>query len=390
MNVISTNINQFNQLNCNSNLQSIDTVFGILDDPTVSLCHHCYQHIPAHTYHLNGAYWLSKTCRIHGTSHHMIERDYDFVKKLVYNKKDSFNSGVLIEVSDRCNADCPHCYHMPDNKIADKSIKDLVNQIESWYQPKFDIILAGAEASLHKNFIELVSTLSNRFNSELLQVMTNGIRFADKKFLKESYNAGLTHLLIGLNHIDYLKNKNIRRKQIQGIVNANELNIPIGYIGYTMSSINELEDILEETTNNDWHPKTYRIRYGSDIGRYPDQPRMYVSDIVKITKQWCDKNNKNFKILDHDNNIYHVMIDIDGQLYRLIQWCDITDINMEELRSGPWCNFVPDGITNFLHQVIRRDLWKNQNILLPDEPPARYQINGMNDKDKLDFKKLYD
>jgi len=62
---------------------------------------------------------------------------------------------------------------------------------------------------------------------------------------------------------------------------------------------------------------------------------------------------------------------------------------MEELRSGPFCDFVPDGITNFLHQVIRRDVLKNQKIALPDAPPIRYQPMGVNDPSPLDFKKLY-
>jgi hypothetical protein len=49
------------------------------------------------------------------------------------------------------------------------------------------------------------------------------------------------------------------------------------------------------------------------------------------------------------------------------------------LRTGPWNDFVPDGITNFLHQVIRRDTWKNNNQILPDRPPKRYQAGGHHD-----------
>jgi hypothetical protein len=82
------------------------------------------------------------------------------------------------------------------------------------------------------------------------------------------------------------------------------------------------------------------------------------------------------------------MVNIDDKVVRLIAWCDETNIDMEELRSGPWCNFVPDGITNFLHQIIRRDVFKNQNIPLPDTPPARYLFNRNPDKSKLDLLNL--
>jgi hypothetical protein len=382
---VLTKFNQFTESNCNAALTSIH---GTVDGPTVSLCHHCHQHVPAYTYHTNGEYWLSKSCRVHGVSQHMIERDYEFLKSLNPDKSKFETNCVLFEVTDRCNVDCPHCYHMPDNKIVDKSVDNIIAQIKRWYRPGTGLMLAGAEASLHKGFKQLIERIVEEFKWHELLVMTNGIKFADKEFLQECKDAGLYGLCIGLNHPSYLDNKTIRKKQIKAIENANELGMPLAYISYTMSSISELEDILEESTTSGWNPVMYRIRYGSDIGRYPDQERMYVSDIYKITQAWCEKNGKTFELANWDDNIYHVMVKIDGTMYRLIQWCDETDIHMEELRNGPYCDFASDGLTNFLHQVIRRDIEKNKKISLPDTPPARYQI-WSDDTGDLDFTKLY-
>jgi organic radical activating enzyme len=384
-NKISFAINQF--LHASALVKEIP---GTLIGPTVSLCHHCYQHIPAYTYHKDNQLWMIKQCRHHGISHHMIERDYTFVKNLTYGSAIT-NQGVLIEVSDRCNVDCPHCYHMPDNKSTDRPIDEILQQIESFYQPGIAVILTGAEASLRRDFPDLIAKINKKFKSVVLSILTNGIRFADKEFLKQCTDAGLNNFRIGLNHPTYLDNTTVRKKQIQSIHNINELNKSISYIGYTMASISELEDILEETTTSNWSPGMYRIRYGSDIGRYPEQQRMYVSDIFKIVKNWCETHNKKFSVMEEaDNNIYHVMVMIDDVPYRLIQWCDETDINMEELRTGPWCDFVPDGLTNFLHQIIRRDVWKNRGIALPDVPPSRYQLKNYGTTDPLDFDKLYD
>jgi hypothetical protein len=249
--------------------------------------------------------------------------------------------------------------------------------------------MSGAEATLHKDFVELISQLSLTFPESDIFVLTNGIRFADLDYFSECKQAGLDGTMFGLNHHSYLDNPVIRKKQLQGITNAHTLGMQMNYIGYTMSSLSELTDILDETTSSGWTPNMYRVRYGSDIGRYPNQERMYVSDIFNIVKQWCKDNNKRFEILDFDNNIYHVMVSIDDVPYRLIQWCDETDIHMEQLRTGPYCNFVPDGVTNFLHQVIRRDIWKNKGIALPDVPPVRYQITGTENTEPLDFAKLY-
>jgi hypothetical protein len=158
-----------------------------------------------------------------------------------------------------------------------------------------------------------------------------------------------------------------------------------------MMSLDEIDFIMNEVCGNEWRSKNFRIRYGSDIGRNPGQKRLFVSDVYKSIEQWCENNNKSFeRIIQADNNIYHVMARVDNKDIRIIQWCDETDIDMEELRSGPWCDFVPDGITNFLHQIIRRDVWKNQGLMLPDRPPDRYKFNQNPDKSPLDLLKLYD
>lgn len=385
------NINHFNIDNCNNLISCLSDLDPI---PTVSLCHICYEHVPAYTYNKDNQFWLSKKCQIHGITHHMIERDYEFIHNIPQNDYFFNKKSILYEVSDRCNIACPHCYHMPDNSIIDKPIISLMNEFNETIGKddisrvdKSEIILAGAEASMHKNFIELIKTIKSNYKNEV-SVMTNGIRFSNKKFLDDAINKGLYQIHFGLNHPSYIGNKSIRDKQLKAISYSNDYNI-IGYIGYTMSSMSELIDILEESTRNNWKAMI-RIRYGSDIGRYPDQPRMYVSDIFKITKDWCEKNNKTFEIVPADNNIYHVMVKIDQQLFRLIQWCDVTDIHMEELMTGPYCNFVPDGVTNFLHQIIRRDFWKNQGNMLLDSPPQRYVRNWNEENEELDFLKLYE
>ncbi len=384
MNKVFLKTNQF------SNFKISDLkIDGDLLTPTVSLCHHCYVHIPAYIYHKDGQVWMAKKCKVHGVSYHMIERDYDFYSLLKKNHTFRWNDTVMFELSDRCNLECPHCYHMPDNNVVDKSVSEVMDHIASWYRPPMDILFAGAEASLHPQLPQIIQEIKNTFNCNQTAILTNAIRFADLDYLIECVDAGLKGMNIGLNHPSYINNKTIRNKQIKAITNANKIGLPLGYIGYTMSSMQELKDILKETQESNWRTGMYRIRYGSDIGRYPDQQRMYVSDIYKITKEWCDKNNKTIEFLENsDDNLYHVMVKINGIRYRLIQWCDVTDIDMEQLRTGPWCSFVSDGITNFLHQVIRRDLEKNKKIILPDSPPLRYRYEGKDIKEPLDFNNL--
>lgn len=350
---------------------------GKLLEETVSICHQCHYHIPAYTYVLNNQLWLVKHCKTHGISHHMIERDYDFYSKLEYITKEDTKQDlqIITEVTDRCNIDCPHCYHIPDNKIVDTPIPELIEKFRSWNldMERAIFVLAGAEPTLRKDFAELVRTLKDTWPSRVV-VLTNGIRYHDKDLVQASIDAGLDSACVGLNHPSYINNATVRQKQIAGINNCFELGLAVETISYTMSSVSELHDILEEITSSHWPARFFRIRYGSDIGRYPDQERLYLSDTYKLVKAWCKDHGKEFSDLPGDNNLYHTMVAVDGIVIRLIQWCDETDITMEELNCGPYADFSSDGITNFLHSVIRRDVEKNQHIMLPDIVPEKYKF----------------
>lgn len=386
-------LNQFTQSAIDSIQSAISMINGNLLLPTVSLCHQCHNHVPAWRYHKDGKVYIAKHCKLHGISHHMIESDYEFYKGLYYtqdNPQYNFNGGVLVEASDRCNLECPHCYHLPDNQIKDESINVLVERIKQLPLGEVTrIILSGAEATLRPDFAELVTEIQKLHPDIDVTVMTNGIQFGDNDFVKEVKDCGLAGVNIGLNHPEYIDHKVIRRKQVTAIENMYANDIPISYISYTMISLDEVHDIMTEICDNYWRPKNFRIRYGSDIGRNPGQQRIFVSDVYKAIEAWCNNNGKSFdRIIEADNNIYHVMANVEGKDIRIIQWCDETDIDMEELLSGPWCDFVPDGITNFLHQIIRRDVWKNQGLILPDSPPDRYKFNQTPHNTPLDLLNL--
>jgi len=398
MKITLTNKRQFTKSSIDQLLIEINRINGTALAPTVSLCHQCYYHLPAWRYHKDGKVYLVKNCSTHGLSHHMIESDYEFYRNLYYtqdNPQYNFNGGILIEASDRCNLECPHCYHLPDNQIKDIPIESILDRIKQFpigpvAEGKLDrIILSGAEATLRPDFAQLVIEIKKIHSCIDVTVMTNGIQFGNSDFVHEVKISGLAGVNIGLNHPDYIDHKVVRRKQIAAIENMYTENIPISYISYTMISLDEVHDIMTEICSNYWHPKNFRIRYGSDIGRNPGQQRIFVSDVYKAIEIWCKNNDKSFeRIIEADNNIYHVMAKVEGKDIRIIQWCDITDIDMEELRSGPWCDFVPDGITNFLHQIIRRDVWKNQNNILPDTPPLRYTVEYALTAEPLDLYKL--
>ena len=83
------------------------------DTKTTSLCHICYRHCVAERVTMPDGVYLKKTCVDHGESTHLLETDINFYNQLEYDKSGySIPQGVMIEVTDKCNLNCPHCYHL--------------------------------------------------------------------------------------------------------------------------------------------------------------------------------------------------------------------------------------------------------------------------------------
>lgn len=338
---------------------------------TISLCDHCYRHIPAIIYEDGGIIRMSKKCEIHGVLDSVVETDPEFYYGLEHHRNVSWFNQILFEASDRCQLNCPHCYHLPDNKVQDRPIDDVISQLTKFSRDAYPM-LAGAEATLRPDFIELCQEI-NKLGFNEFQLLSNGLRFADDHWSKKVYDAGLKSMCLGLNHYSYQGEK-IHNKQLNALQTMIDVGYSIGYVGYTIESYDHLPDILAEIKKIN-HPQIshFRIRCGSFIGRSSDQQRSYLSELVKKIRVLT---NNEIESYPSDDNPYHVIVSWNGILLRLIQWPDVTNIDMEELATGPWCQFYDGPITNFVHQVITRDAFKNKNLPQLDLAPEKYHYKS--------------
>lgn len=340
---------------------------------TVSLCNHCYRHIPAIVYENGGEILMAKHCAEHGIQHSIVETDAEFYYSLEHHRDISWFNQILFEASDRCQLNCPHCYHLPDNKVQDRPLDDVIEQLKTFPKDAYPM-LAGAEATLRPDFVELCQEI-DRLGFQEFQLLSNGLRFADKEWSQKVYDAGLKSMCLGLNHPSY-QGQRVHNKQLRALNNMIEQGYAIGYVGYTIESYEHLPFILEEIRKiHNPQINHYRIRCGSFIGRSSDQQRSYLSQLVKEIARLTDGNIKPYQ---SDDNPYHVIVNWNGILLRLIQWPDVTNIDMEELATGPWCQFYDGPITNFVHQVITRDAYKNMNLPQLDLAPIKYHYRSMN------------
>ena len=341
---------------------------------TISICEHCYRHIPANLFERDGKIWLSKKCKWHGESEHLVEPNADFYLNYKYERPT--NHTYCLDITNRCNLNCPHCYQIPDNMSKDPSIDTILDTICAWEDDGYAVALMGAEPTTRKDLPELcraIQALPGKPRS--IMILTNGVYLSDYEYAQQFKDIPNLFWTIGLNHPDY-QGHTVRKKQMEGIDNCMKLDMKIKNVSYTLETISQLEYCLEEIQEfgQTLSPHNYRVRVGTDIGRHPGEEKIYLSELVDMVKAVCDKKGWTYEYAPGYAIRAHYPIRINGILVKIIQWPDVRTIDLEEDQTESWADMLPGKpVSPLVHQVILRDGAVNKNLPLYDTVPEKYQ-----------------
>ncbi len=348
----------------------------IILDNTLSMCEHCYRHVPATKFEKEGSIWLGKTCKVHGYHECLVEVDSEFYKSQIYEKRKP--GSYWLDITNRCNLDCPHCYQMPDNQSKDPAIDLILSQVKSWPDNGWPVSLVGAEPTTRKDLAEIVLAIQSLPGKpRMIMIVTNGINLGKYDYAKQFQGIKNLKWTIGLNHPEY-NGGVIRSKQEQGIKNCVELGLQIKNFTYTLGDLKQLDFVLEEI--QEWNRKgicdNARIQVGVDIGRTPEDhgPELYLSDLVKEAEKLCKIKGWSWDVDPIEGNRTHFLVRINGLVHRLIKWVDVKTIDFNETFSESYADMIPGKpMSPLLHQVILRDRSFNEQQFLFDTLPEKYR-----------------
>lgn len=350
-----------------------------------SLCHICYRHIESEIVVEDNKRFILKQCPEHGEFKILQDPDAEFCEKLEQKTNKVYQKILMVETTDRCNLNCPHCYHVPKNDVDDLKLDKVYSDIKNSPKELENIILAGAEPTVRKEMFDIIDYIKK--DNRKPSILTNGVRLNERKFVEALRFHKVETLLIGLNHWSYQGEK-VHEKQLKGISNCIKLGQYFHYIGYTVESYDQLFDVLKEINEfpdfNRGKKYQFRIRLGSNIGRVPEEPTAYISKNYKMVESMAKKlGHELISANDEgDDNMYHMFGYMNGHKIRIIQWPDATNIDLHHLKHSPWAKFNRQNyISNFVHQVITRDAYVNNKMPVLDELPKQYQYSVQNDGD---------
>lgn len=349
----------------------------IINSNTISLCTRCYRHIPAKTFIEDGKVYLEKTCPEHGYEKYLVELDADFYVNYKYPKRNlqKFLDAVCLDITNRCNLSCPHCYQIPNSKSQDTRISAIVEQIKKWSLQRA-VVLMGAEPTVRHDLPELIEEI-NKIAMRPIMILTNGVNLSRIDYANQFTKFDNVYFTFGLNHPDY-QGHIVRFKQEDGLKNCKAMGLKIKNISYTIEGFHQLEYCLDETqkfNSENQYCNMYRIRVGADIGRCPDQKKMFMSELVKRSRMIAEQRGWNFTPRPDLGIRAHYPVEINDVLIKLIQWPDVGTLDLEEIQTESWADMLPGYPPSpLVHQVILRDQLVNNNTPLLDVVEEKYRM----------------
>lgn len=230
---------------------------------TESVCPVCLKRIPAERVKEGGEVYLQKSCPVHGSFKTIIWRGKpDFSAWYRVNNKAvhppttltqveqgcPYDCGlcpdhrqqsccVLLEVTQRCNLNCPICFADAGKKEqADPDIKEIETQLRLLMETagRCNIQFSGGEPTVRDDLPEIIAT-AHGMGYLFIQLNTNGIRLAeDPGYVKELKNAGLSTVFLQFDGTKDEIYQSIRGRRLLEVKKAAIDNCARNYLGVVL------------------------------------------------------------------------------------------------------------------------------------------------------------
>jgi uncharacterized radical SAM superfamily Fe-S cluster-containing enzyme len=261
---------------------------NILKEHTRSICPECYEEISACVYEEDGRVFMNKNCPYHGKFTFLIEKDAWVYKKLMNKEprpqKRCFEN-IMISVTHRCNLNCPICY-MPNKDTPDMQLEEIKKVISNFSGEV--IRLSGGEPTEREDLRELIRF--TRQNNKLPALITNGLKLADRDYVKQLKLAGLKGVHLSINSFDDGAYKGINARRLLKVklkalnnLRKEKIDVTLGFMLAKGVNEKQLRKIYRLYLKNIRYVYFLTIRTEVFVGRSrPNHEQIYLSELIAL------------------------------------------------------------------------------------------------------------
>lgn len=269
---------------------------------TYSVCPICLKRIHAQRVNRDGAIYLEKECREHGSFSTIIWRNFLDISEWTRHVKpidDGENQNcphacgicrdhrqdtccILLEVTRRCNMACRYCFVNADKKedpFKDPSLENIRSQISCFVKPGETLLqLSGGEPTI-RNDLPLIVKAAKSSGCKYVQLNTNGIRLAEEEiFVKKLAEAGLSFVFLqfdGTSEIIYqkLRGRSLLSVKKRAVENCSKYGIGVTLVPTVVRNVNthDIGNILK-----------FAVSLSPDVRGVHFQPVSYMGKIAQL------------------------------------------------------------------------------------------------------------
>lgn len=295
---------------------------------TISLCPECLAEIPATIYEANGAAMMDKVCPDHGKFTSMVERDAEFYKLVQRNNAPMFYSGLIIDVTYRCNIRCKWCFQHLSN--VDVDTEKIYSQVR--LMPKgHNIILSGGEPTVRQDLPEIVKTIVSM--GYVCNVITNGYKL--------DWSLPCRWTLSYHPESEELFN--------QRVDEAIKLDKKFASIIYTDNNLDDFYSHIKFSMGIKNICEVFRMHMAAPVGgNLSDSTAgLFVSDMYNLLK------TNGHDVQPYTSKTIFMPAIIDGIHFMLISWNTAQNVDIVENMAEPWYYGKGDKIDNLVTRIIR-------------------------------------
>jgi molybdenum cofactor biosynthesis enzyme MoaA len=267
----------------------------------------------------------------------------------IYSPEDCPFETVIVDVTHRCNMACRNCY-IPNRTIPDLDAQWLSSVFARL--PKGRLVrLVGGEPTLRDDLPQLISEIRAHGHHPVL--LTNGLKLADRDYVRELKKAGLQIAYLSMNggfddelyyKIDLMRCAE-RKEQAFDNLRAEHLFTSIGMI--VVRGVNEraVPEMLE-AINSARNVREFHLRSVGAIGRYMKTAPLTLDEMLAIFSKAVGRAADSFDRRERTATSHDFTF---GRLrVQLTEWPDLGS----ETRG----RLTPDGqVAQFFEHVIANE-----------------------------------